>query len=191
MRSALILSLVTAGIAVLANSHSASAQSAAPPTAVYAVKFVCGTEAPTNVIAPPAEQNVKPGNYATVINLEYLAFPDAGSAVGAYQVSVDRPPNKSPLTGLALTSSEPFDIDCADIAKLANVTSSDPFIIGYVNFYFFVPINITAIYTSQGCTFGSTTPSTNGVGQRPTTCLGPVSIEVVPQQQVVLNPGPQ
>src|SRR5262249_31796514 len=71
-------------IAVLADSNSASAQSAAPPTAVYAVKFVCGTEAPTNVIAPPAEQNVKPGNYATVINVEYLSFP-AGSTDGSYK----------------------------------------------------------------------------------------------------------
>jgi hypothetical protein len=191
MRSARFLSFVAAGIAVLAQCPSASAQSAAPPTAVYAVKFVCGTEAPTNQIAPPAEQNVKPGNYATVINLEYLAFPDGGTVTGAYQVVVDRPPNKSPLTGLVLTSSEPFDLDCADLAKLAGVTSSDPFIIGYVNFYFFVPLNITAIYTSQGCSFGSTTPSTNGGGLRPTTCLGPVSIEVVPQQQAQLNVLPQ
>src|SRR5262249_31796515 len=92
------------------------------------------------------------------------------------QVVVDRPA-QSGSSSLHLVSSEPFDIDCADIAGLAKVTSSDPFIIGYVNFYFFAPLNITAIYTSQGCTFGSTVPSTNGVGQRPTTCLGPVSIE--------------
>lgn len=142
-------------------------------TSLYTVKFVCGTQGPLLGLRPPAEPPVKPGNYATVINIEALT---ANTPV-ATNVSVA---NGKILNGPGFTLSlnQTQDITCADISRA--VGSSAPFITGYVNI---VPgstaISVTSVYTSQGCNFSPL------IG---TICSGPTSIEVVPQQFVTPPP---
>jgi hypothetical protein len=58
-----------AGLTMVGSAH---AQTSPPPTPLYPVKFVCGTQASLRGLIAPAEPPVKPGNYATVINIEAL-----------------------------------------------------------------------------------------------------------------------
>src|SRR5271169_5563217 len=80
-----IIAFIIGGIVALVSLQPALAQ-----TTSYAVKFVCGTLAPTTALTAPSELQVKPGNYATVINMEYLATNTALMS-GTYQVWVERP----------------------------------------------------------------------------------------------------
>src|SRR5260370_23453641 len=60
--------LVIAGLGVMAAIGQARAQGTS--SYVYSVKFVCGLQAvPSSQFPPPHEPTVKPGNYATAINV--------------------------------------------------------------------------------------------------------------------------
>ena len=169
LRAALKIALV-AGAAALA-MHSATATAAGVP--VYTVKFVCGTQSPQPNLNAPAEPPVKPGNYATVINIEALT-PEAGifkilSIAGASPLSM----------GTALINRfNTVDITCADIAKLAG-SSASAFITGYVNIEVKGSIQVTAVYSSQGCAF---------VGAFRPVCSGQPAVDVVPQQPQSVAP---
>lgn len=148
------------------------AQAQTTPTPIYTVKFVCGTQAPLFGLKPPAEPPVKPGNYATVINVEALA--NDVQVTGNVSVANG---NTASHSGFSLSLYQTRDITCADISKV--IGSSAPFITGFINISPAPALSVTAVYTSQGCNFSS-----GGRDQSRSVCGGPTSIEVVPQQSV-------
>lgn len=176
MRKLIAMILTIAGVAALAGVAPASAQEA--PT-VYAVKFVCGTQRPVAGIAAPVEPPVKPGNYATVINIE--ALPGLSTdPLGEVSVA------GSTLIGLFTTlpfanEYQTIDITCTDIVRMAGkAAGSATFITGYYNIRTTSPLSVSAVYSSQGCTF-----LLPGATALPPFCSGPTSIDVVPQQPVI------
>jgi hypothetical protein len=184
MRKAIMLAITVGGLAGLLGSHVALAQPAAS-SSIYAVKFVCGTQAPLNVKAP-VEPPVKPGNYATKVNVELLSPPPAsGGTVATWSVSLDGD-GVSSSAPVALTQQlQTLDFTCANIVRLAssspNVPSLPSFINGYVNVIANpgVQLAVTGVYTSQGCIF-----PLPGIAAIQPVCSGPVSIEVVPELAV-------
>ncbi len=74
------------------------------------------------------------------------------------------------------------NFNCADFVTALTQNSSKPagsFFTGYFNIQSTTPISVTAVYSSQGCTF---------LPLLPTTCNGPVTVDVVPQQAVTTPP---
>jgi hypothetical protein len=167
------IALIGALMAVLTVVGSARAQTT--PTPIYTVKFVCGTQAPMFSLQPPAEPPVKPGNYATVINVEALA--NDVQVTGNISVANG---NTISHSGFSLSLYQTRDITCADISKV--VGASAPFITGFINITPATTLSVTAVYTSQGCAF-----SPRGKDNFPLVCAGPTSIEVVPQQSVTAS----
>ncbi len=186
MRKAMPIALVGAGILLLSTVRPSSAQ-VRPIAAgnVLPVKFVCGRQAPNFNLTAPAEPPVKPGNYATVINIESLTTSSDNTSVPiniSWNISVAG--STSPVPGTAISGLAEFataDITCADIASAVNTPNG--FITGYVNI---VPVSpnadttpevaVTAVYTSQGCSF----PILSTLVPALPTCSGPVSTKVVP-----------
>ena len=141
---------------------------------VYSVKFICGDQSAIPNLRPPSEPPVKPGNYATAINIHnyhsdqmamitktaVIANPEDAPSLG--QIS---PPRR-----IALPPGRAFEIDCSDIVTLFGTQPAPlpPFIKGFVELRGSFPLlSVTAVYTAQQAVPG---PS------------GPVSIEVVPVQ---------
>jgi hypothetical protein len=185
MRKTMLLALIGASILLLSTVGPSSAQVEFTPGRVLPVKFVCGRQAPNFDLTAPAEPPVKPGNYATVINIENLTANADGTPVTIgvdWNVSVPgltTPDSGGPITDLAQFATT--DITCADIA--AAVKSPNGFITGYVNI---IPVGptaltdtrlaVTAVYTAQGCNFPLLSSLVPGLP----TCTGPVSTKVVP-----------
>src|SRR5580700_11114886 len=69
MSSKVSMALMTAAAAILAITGPAKAAQVA---STLPVKFVCGVQAPERNPRLPAEPAVKPGTYATTINIENL-----------------------------------------------------------------------------------------------------------------------
>jgi len=166
------ITLIGTLMVVLTMVGSARAQTSLAPTPIYTVKFVCGTQAPLLGLKPPAEPPVKPGNYATVINVEGLA--NNVQVTGNVSVA-----NGSTIShsGFSLSLYQTRDITCADISRV--VGGSAPFITGFINISPASSLSVTAVYTSQGCDF-----SQRQTVDFPPVCGGPTSVEVVPQQSV-------
>ena len=181
MRKGVLIGLVLMGLAGLMQPEPAAAQPS--PSFIYTVKFVCGTQMPlpTNPF-PPVEPPVKPGNYATVINIENLTPNVSGVSVASWNASVAGGSGASGPVSLTLGQLQTADVTCNEIAKLALtiVPHNRPFITGFVNLITQTQLAVTAVYTSQGCTF----PGESGGGEGRATCGGPTSIEVVPQTAV-------
>jgi hypothetical protein len=161
-------------IAALTIIGSAQAQTT-PAAAIYPVKFVCGTQAPIRGQTAPAEPPVKPGNYATVINIEALVNDVQVASIVSVANSTSKPVSGP---GFGLLVNQTRDITCADISKA--IGTSAPFITGFINISPANALTVTAVYTSQGCTF-----ALPGILPIPPVCSGPTSIEVVPQQSVL------
>lgn len=171
------IALALGGIAALVASVAGSAIAAAP--SIYSVKFVCGQQHPVAGITAPAEPPVKPGNYATVINVEGLSDSDASNPTLISVAGGTNGAGPSLVLGTLVTK----DITCADIAAALKTTAT--FITGFVNIKALVPVVVTAVYTSQGCTF-----SPLAIAVLPPVCSGATSIDVVPQTpSLVLAPG--
>jgi hypothetical protein len=174
--------VVCVAVLALAVAGTAKAQIAPGPTAGYAVKFVCGTQYPSP-LRPPAEPPVKPGNYATSIDIESF-----GASIGF--TTIISVANGSTVNGPAFSSlsvDQTIDITCADIARAVGPTLRT-FITGFVNI---LPtttsssslpagalFGVTAVYSSQGCAFRPQI----GISAGFTTCAGPTTVDVVPQQ---------
>lgn len=174
MWKGMVLGLIGAVLTIGAAAGSSYAQAAS----VYPVKFVCGTQQPQLRIIPPAEPAVKPGNYATVINVEAFGN-DTTVKVVASPANATSP---TPLPDLVFTI--PFttkDITCADI-QAAVKAPAGTFITGFVNVTSQQLLSVTAVYTSQGCLF-PLQPLSIFV---PPVCTGPTSIDVVVQSPVDL-----
>jgi len=178
--------VVLGSVAALALVATARAQVAGPGPGdtAYSVKFVCGTQAPQANLNAPAEPPVKPGNYATVINVEGLNN-DIGATAIVSPAGSQPSSNTISLSPLSLFVTK--DITCADIAKTVGAPPPS-FITGYVNIVDTGSrgLSVTAVYTSQGCAFP---PILTAVGLKPV-CSGAVDIDVVPQAASIL-PAPK
>ena len=154
---------------------------------VYSIKFVCGLQTvPSSSFKPPGEPPVKPGNYATVINVHNFhnntslpVFKKAVVSIPERQLPHSSP--TSPIQQESLNPDQSIDVDCTEIVRLLSKISPPPpppppFITGFVEIVSpNLPLSVTAVYTAQTCLNPS--PSTG-------TCsaLGQLRTEVVPQQ---------
>lgn len=136
---------------------------------VYSVKFLCGLQVNPSGgpnTPPPLEPPVKPGNYATSVNIhnfrvfENVIFNKVVLSGGAI----------SPFIGLVLGPNKAIAIDCTQIAKMLPPPLPS-FIEGFVEIGSRRQLSVTAVYTSQTCE----NPSEK------CTRLGQLSLEVVPQ----------
>jgi hypothetical protein len=155
----------------------AKAQIPLPQQFVYSVKFLCGIQ-PNGVSAPPLEPSVKPGNYATAINIhnfhQKLDVSFCKKAVVA--LPEDQPPaTPGRFVNLLLGPDRAVEVDCSDIAKLLQSGAVlPPFIKGFVEVRSPQQLNVVAVYTAQICH----SPGSVGSCQD---SLGELSLEVVPQ----------
>lgn len=175
--------LITASIAVFAavQCAPASAQncSVGRLPCVYSVKFICGDQSANPNLQLPSEPPVKPGNYATAVNIHN--FHQDQKAVILKRVAIANPENQPPgqvsrPRQVTLGPGQAFEIDCSDIVTLFGPLPAPlpPFIKGFVELRGlsnnpFPTLSVTAVYTAQA----TTAAGTQG---------GPVSVEVVPVQ---------
>ncbi len=143
---------------------------------VYSVKFICGDQSANPNLHPPSEPPVKPGNYATAVNIHN--FHQDQKAVIQKRAVIANPENQppgqiSPPRQVVLGPSQAFEIDCSDIVTLFGPLPAPlpPFIKGFVELRGLPPnpfptLRVTAVYTAQAA-------GSQG---------GPVSVEVVPVQ---------
>jgi hypothetical protein len=159
--------------------------SSASAPCVYSVKFICGVQSAISTLRPPSEPPVKPGNYATAINIHNYHLDQIANIVKTAVIA--NPENArslgqiSPPRTFTLPPGRAFEVDCSDIVALfGTVTPPLPaFIKGFVELRApsgsLLPLlSVTGVYTAQQAVT-TAAPS------------GPVSIEVVPVQPF---PGP-
>jgi hypothetical protein len=131
---------------------------------VYAVKFLCGEFGRQPAGAAEIEGPVKPGNYATAINIHnphpaqpvffrkkaVLLF--AGSKADPAQ-ELERPRPPGPSISAELGPDWGMEIDCFDIRKrlIPNAPAAPVFIKGWVVLETFAPwpLNVEAVYTAH------------------------------------------
>jgi hypothetical protein len=147
---------------------------------LYSVKFLCGLQVPNPNLKPPQEPPVKPGNYATAINVHnFRAVPlcITKKAVIANPESQPQGPISN-FRPFKLNPDGAFEIDCPDIVSLFPTgVAPPPFIKGFVEIQSRTQLSVTAVYTSQTC---HTSPSTPGC-----TSLGELALEVVPEPSFI------
>lgn len=174
---------ITASLAVLValSCAPASAQNCSVGSlpCVYSVKFICGDQPANPNLHLPSEPPVKPGNYATAVNVHN--FHQNQKAVIIKRAVIANPENQqlgqiSQTRQFVLGPDQAFEIDCSDIVTLFGSLPAPlpPFIKGFVELRGLPPnpfptLSVTAVYTAQA------TPAAGGQG-------GPVSVEVVPVQ---------
>jgi hypothetical protein len=146
---------------------------------VYSVKFVCGYN-PDNVGislsgVKEGEPSVKFGNYATEINIVwpeiYLTNPIYSAYVSKHLVvlvdkgkPVGREPNVAPgklyADNITLSAVSGTMDDCNRIAEIlwGAVPTPYPLTIGYLILASTHEIDVTAVYTSQACSYWSSSP---------------------------------
>lgn len=169
--------IVVAALGLITSVAPAGAQ-AVPPW-VYSVKFVCGLQAVSSLqFPPPHEPTVKPGNYATSVNVHNYHVSTAG-VIFQKKAVIALPESKprgriSSIVRETLKPDQALSVDCNELESLFPVGSAPlpPFIEGFVEIVSPVQLSVTAVYTTQTCI--------NPLG---TKCgsLGDLSIEVVPQ----------
>jgi hypothetical protein len=127
----------------------------------------------------PIRAPVKPGNYATAVNIHN--FHNGQTVTIAKKAVIANPENQPPgqiskFQRVTLGPDQALEVDCPDIASLlANPTTVlPPFIKGFVEIISPQTLSVTGVYTAQACDL-------TAAGQ---TCTqnGPVSIDVVPEQ---------
>ena len=173
------LIVASAGVAVAVYGAPAHAQiqtqicggqtGAAPTPCVYSVKFICGTQVPITSQKPPVEPPVKPGNYATAVNIQN--FHSQQSVQITKRAVIANPENKpagevGQPRGVGLKPFQALEVDCPDIVSLLRSTNLPPFIKGFVVITSPALLSVTAVYTAE---------QIGGNGK------APVSVEVVPQ----------
>jgi hypothetical protein len=163
-------------LASVCSTGMAYAQTASKliPAAVYSSKFLCGFQRPpaagaADGSAPTREPAVKPGNYATAINIQnFHRFPVTfckravlAPAERCYDGQGDDSCLKA-VVGKAvrftLQSSQAVSVDCKDIVTLLGGTVP-AFIEGFVeisvvpqkNLPTSNPLSVAGVYTSLGC----------------------------------------
>jgi hypothetical protein len=126
----------------------------------HSVKFVCGTQLPTPNL--PGEPTVKPGNYATEINIHNIQFSQT-RVIKSVVLVVDRgqpvgrePEAQAPRGFVAVTMGARFAMmdDCNKLWDMAFPGGAPPpnpmpLIIGYLSILSPVEIDVDAVYTTQ------------------------------------------
>jgi hypothetical protein len=115
--------------------------------------------AATAVFQPPKEPPVKPGNYATSVNIHNYPANRCDRAVlqeGGGRTDRDRHRQatrpRSPVIAEQLGPNQAMAVTCSDIVGLFNGTPLPPlFIEGFVEIFSPLPLSVTAVYTSQSC----------------------------------------
>jgi len=157
MKSLIIMVIVA--VVLGASLGSAQAQGSPTPSFLYSVKFVCGLQTlGSPAFAPPKEPPVKPGNYATAVNIHnFHNGPNATvefckkAVVALPERILPRGP-VSPIKFDALGPDQALEVDCTDIASLFPAgTKLPPFIKGFVEINSPVELSVTAVYTAQTC----------------------------------------
>ena len=179
--SSFILSLLVFTALLCAQAQAQTCSVGSQPC-VYSIKFICGVQSANPNLHAPSEPPVKPGNYATAINVHnYHLDQTAAITKTAVIANPEDAPSLGQITAhprsISLPPGRAFEIDCSDIVTLFGTQTAPlpPFIKGFVELRGSFPLlSVTAVYTAQQTT-ASTAPS------------GPVSIEVVPMQPF---PGP-
>lgn len=121
----------------------------------YPVKFICGSIPGSGDMPAIKEPPVKPGNYATAINILNL-FDEAAKLT--YWASVAAPVNAAipPIpvsneTGIDLQPRQAMEIDCPQIVGLFDGTevSQADFLKGFLVIVSNVDLQVVAVYTSE------------------------------------------
>jgi len=126
---------------------------------VYPVKFVCGF-IPVEALGeasppPPNEPPVKPGNYATAINLYNFQSQDVKFTKNAVIANPQGQPSgaTSPVFIERLGAGLALEVDCSDITKMLSRSeggvSLPAFIKGFVVVESPVDLQVVAVYTAE------------------------------------------
>ena len=108
--------------------------SAVGPPCIYSIKFICGDQPAIPSLKPPSEPPVKPGNYATAINIHnFHQIP-----VTIQKSAVIANPEEKDFGPISMTrvkrvgAGQAFEIDCQDILSLFQPQPTNSFIKGFV-----------------------------------------------------------
>lgn len=155
----IIEATAAAGGAIWTSNQVTKAWKAAAPTTkelyTYPVKFVCGSIPGSGDMPAIKEPPVKPGNYATAINILNI-FDEAVKltywASVAAPVSAATPPGPvSTEIGMGLRPRQAMEIDCPQIMGLfggIEVARAD-FLKGFLVIESTVDLQVVAVYTSE------------------------------------------
>jgi len=160
--------IVAAAFSVMAAIGQARAQTS--PNWVYSVKYLCGLSTVSSTqFLPPVEPTVKPGNYATSVNIHN--YHTKGFVIFKKAVVSGGPIGK--LAGQDVGPNQALNVDCGQIVKAIppGPAPLPPFIEGFVEIVSPFQLSVTAVYTTQTCT----NPANKCAP------LGSLSLEVVPQ----------
>jgi hypothetical protein len=143
------LIIVAAALAIMAAIGQARAQ-AGTPSYVYSVKYVCGLQIIASTqFRPPAEPPVKPGNYATAINIHNYHTKETSIATKAVVAGGQI----GKLAGRGMLPNQALNLSCAQIVAMIPPTTAPlpMFIEGFVEIVSPVQLSVAAVYTSQTC----------------------------------------
>jgi len=170
--------VVMVSTVIICSSSVSRAQIIPRRAAVYSVKFLCGFQNGVDVspAAPQSEPPVKPGNYATAVNIHnFHTFPVTickkavlAPAESCFTSSATSPPcfkGFGPVIPVRLDPDLALEVDCQDIAVtlLHGILPPPPlgptFIKGFVEITVIPqfglplinPISVTGVYTSIAC----------------------------------------
>lgn len=124
---------------------------------VYPVKFVCGT-IPVDALdtqKPPSEPPVKPGNYATAVNLYNFQVQDVKFSKKAVIANPQGQPSGASSRVLTerLGAGLALEVDCSDITRMLSRAVESPlpaFIKGFVVIESPAELQVVGVYTVRG-----------------------------------------
>ena len=181
------LAILTIGVLAVAALAPAQAQAQGRKTLTYSVKFLCGFPllvAP-DTPATPNQYEVRPGYYATAINIHNFTSSEVKfqkKAVVADPQRFTRGP-KSNAVDETLGSGDALEVDCIDIVQLfpKEALATRGFIKGFLQIISQVELSVVAVYTAQGCQI------LPGTGTCPSS-LEQLALDVVPQTPFNFQP---
>ena len=185
------LAILTIGVLAVAALGPAQAQAQGRKTLTYSVKFLCGFQdfVEAGTPATPKQYEVRPGYYATAINIHNFHSSEVRfqkKAVVADPQRFTRGP-KSNAVDERLGSGDALEVDCIDIVQLFPKDAIDHplaprrFIKGFLQIISQVELSVVAVYTAQGCQIFL------GTGACPSS-LEPLALDVVPQTPFNFQP---
>lgn len=153
------LAILTIGVLAVAALGPAQAQAQGRKTLTYSVKFLCGLQGGASN-SPPNAFEVRPGYYATAINIHNFHSSEVNfqkKAVVADPQRNTRGP-KSNAVDERLGSGDALEVDCIDIVQLfpkdaLKDAQGEPrkFIKGFLQIISQVELSVVAVYTAQAC----------------------------------------
>ncbi|MCC7362609.1 MAG: hypothetical protein IT317_24220 [Anaerolineales bacterium] len=117
-----------------------------PDAYLYAAKFVCGQQAPGTGDETP----LKPGNYATAINLHnYTDHPVAVSLRPAVDYTLGAPtPRPAAATTVEIAPYSTLEVDCPTLLRLAGAAAGSP-LRGMVGISLAEKLPVAVVYTAE------------------------------------------